>query len=90
MKRYIAAIFAFAMSLSAIAQTTQQEYFEKYVRLTSRLGYAGVGIETYIDKWETAFPEDGKMLEARCNYFLTKAMRTEVVPKDREKFLGEK
>ena len=74
----------------AAAQSTQQEYLEKYVRLVNRLGYSGVGIETYIDKWEAAFPEDGMMLEARCNYYLEKAVSNQIVPKDQDKFLGNK
>lgn len=90
MKRYIIIIAALAAALSAAAQTTAEEFNEKYTRLISRLGYAGVGIETYLDKWETAFPEDGRMLEARCNYFLEKAMITQLIQKDKDKFLGNK
>ena len=73
-----------------MGQTTKEEYNEKYTRLISRLGYAGVGIETFLDKWEAAFPEDGRMLEARCNYYLAKSLTTEVVPKNQAKFLGAK
>ena len=91
MKKILSAIFAaIAISAALYAQTTPQEYLEKYSRLIQRLGYAGVGIETYIDKWEEAFPQDGRMLEARCNYYLAKSMTTEIVPKDRSKFLGNK
>lgn len=90
MKRYIIIIAALAAAFSAFAQTTAEEFNEKYNRLISRLGYAGVGIETYLDKWESAFPEDGRLLEARCNYYLWKGLSTQVVPKDQSKFLGNK
>ena len=91
MKKILTAtIAALALCTAALAQTTAQEYLEKYSRLIQRLGYAGVGIETHIDKWEEAFPRDGRMLEARCNYYLYKSMTTEIVPKDRSKFLGNK
>ena len=90
MKRYIIIIAALAAAFSAFAQTTAEEFNEKYNRLISRLGYAGVGIETYLDKWEAAFPEDGRLLEARCNYYLWKGLSTQVVPKDQSKFLGNK
>lgn len=83
-----ALVVAFLSASVASAQTTQQEYYEKYLRLTSRLGYAGVGIETYIDRWEEAFPEDGRMLEARGSYYLAKALTTSVERKDARKFLG--
>lgn len=90
MKKTIALILAScALAIAAIAQETPQEYYDKYLRLTSRLGYDGVGIETFIDKWEASFPEDGKMLEARCNYYLVKSMQTKAVPKNQSKFLGE-
>ncbi len=91
MKKIFSVIFAaIALSFAAYCQTTPQEYLEKYSRLIQRLGYAGVGIETYLDKWEEAFPQDGRMLEARCNYYLAKSMTTEVVIREGSKFLGNK
>ncbi|MBP5488917.1 MAG: hypothetical protein J6X77_05060 [Bacteroidales bacterium] len=90
MKRYLTALIAMALGAACFAQTTSEEFNEKYQRLVGRLGYAGVGIETYLDKWEAAFPEDGRLLEARCNYCLAKGITTQVVPKDQSKFLGAK
>lgn len=82
--------FALLVSLPAalLAQSTQQEYYDKYLRLTSRLGYDGVGMETYIDRWEEAFPQDGRMLEAKSNYFYAKSVHTEAVVKDKSRYLG--
>ena len=90
MTRILISLLALTLGLAAFAQTTAEEFNEKYTRLVNRLGYAGVGIETYLDKWEAAFPEDGRMLEARCNYCLWKGMTTQVVPKDQSKYLGNK
>lgn len=90
MKRILISLAALTLAVAAFAQTTPEEYLDKYTRLTNRLGYAGVGIETFIDKWEAAYPQDGMMLEARCNYYLEKAMTNQVVPKDQDKFLGNK
>lgn len=90
MKKHIITIIALAIGAAAFAQSTQEEYLEKYLRLANRLGYAGVGMETYIDKWEAAFPQDGMMLEARCNYFLEKAMNNQLVAKAQDKYLGNK
>lgn len=89
MKKIIISILALLLAVAAAGQT-RDEYYDKYQRLASRLGYDGVGIETHLDKWEAAFPRDGRLLEARCNYFLTKSMTTQVVRKDQQKFLGNK
>ena len=89
MKKIIISIIALAVAIAAAGQTGD-EFNEKYQRLVSRLGYDGVGIETHLDKWEAAFPKDGRLLEARCNYYLTKSMATQVVRRDQQKFLGNK
>lgn len=90
MKRIILTVLALLVTAAAMAQTTKEEYLEKYLRLVNRLSYSGVGIETFIDKWEAAFPDDGLMMEARCNYYLDKSMTTQLVAKDSDKFLGNK
>ena len=90
MKRVLITLLALIFGFAAFAQTTAEEFNEKYTRLAARLGYAGVGIETYLDKWEAAYPDDGRLLEARCNYCLAKGMTTHAVPKDRAKYLGNK
>lgn len=90
MKRLTAILAALALTLAAAAQTTSEEYLAKYNRLVARLGYSGVGIETHLDKWEADWPEDGRMLEARCNYCLSKGSARKVVAKDQAKFLGAK
>ncbi len=86
-KRLIFILSLFAGSV-CLAQTTEQEYYDKYLRLTSRLGYAGVGMETYLQGWEKAFPQDARMQEAKCNFFLARSVRTEAVPKEAAKYLG--
>ena len=90
MKKIIITVLALALAAVAMGQSTKEEYLEKYLRLVNRLSYSGVGIETFIDKWEAAFPDDGLMLEARCNYYLDKSMSTRLVAKERDKFLGNK
>ncbi len=60
----------------------------RYERQVRTVGAAGVGVETILDRWEAAFPDDPAMLEGRYNYFLAKARSTEVVPKDASRYLG--
>lgn len=87
MKKTIIALFML-LSFGAAAQTTPEDFSAKYNRLTAVVGPAGVGIETHIDKWEAAFPEDVDMLKAKALFWFTKSEYAEVVQKDRKKFMG--
>lgn len=89
MKRTVIVAAMLLISALALAQTSE-EYLAKYQRQVKMLGAAGVGVETIIDRWEQAFPEDGNMLEARFLYNHLKSQSTEIVMKDGEKFLGNK
>ena len=90
MKRTFTLIFAALLSFAAAAQTTPAEFQARYNRQTAALGAAGVGVETIINRWEEAFPEDGAMLRAKFSYYLAKSQSTRVVPKDQARYLGEK
>lgn len=75
-------------AVSAFAQTSQ-DFKAKYQRQAKMVGVSGVGVETILDRWEAAFPDDGDMLEARFLYNYIKSQSTEVVRKDGTKYLGE-
>ena len=60
----------------------------RYDRQVRMVGASGVGVETILDRWEAAFPDDPAMHEGRYSFCLGKARSTEVVPKDASKFLG--
>lgn len=90
MKKILTAAFCCVLFAFQMHSQTRDEILEAYTRQVSRLGYAGVGVERIIDRWEAAFPEDGLMMEARYAYWLTKSRSTEVVKLDRPKYLGQK
>ena len=80
---------AIAACAAAAAQTTPEEFKARYERLVRNVGYAGVGVETLLDRWEEAFPEDRTVPVARFNYWFHKSQWSEVVPKgSQRKFLG--
>jgi tetratricopeptide (TPR) repeat protein len=56
--------------------------------LVSRLGAAGIGVETVLDHWAKADSTNAKMLLGRFSYYFTKAQTTEVVSKPGKKYLG--
>ena len=90
MKKTILAIAAIALCAAAAAQTTTEEFQTRYERLVRNVGYSGVGVETLIDRWEEAFPDDANPYLARFNYFMDKSMHTEVVSKPGlRKYLGK-
>lgn len=81
MNRLILTIAAIAACVAAAAQTTQEEFKGRYERLVRNVGYGGVGVETLLDRWEEAFPDDAAVAVGRFNYYFAKAQRSEVVPK---------
>lgn len=89
MKKTILAIAAIALCAAAAAQTTTEEFQARYERLVRNVGYSGVGVETLIDRWEEALPDDANPKLARFNFFYDKALHTEIVAKPgMSKFLG--
>jgi len=80
-----------AMTLPSMAQTTREEFVEKYNLMVSKLGPSGVGIETLLDRWEEAFPND---VDAKVNRFLyhyNKAQSIQMIAKQgRTTYLGRK
>ena len=86
MNRFVS--FAVAMLLSAAAFAQSEKYEQRYDLLVSKLGYAGVGVETVLDNWERADSTDSKMLLGRFNYLFTKAQSAQIVEKKTKKYLG--
>lgn len=86
----IAALAALVAGVSMSAQTTTEEFRTRYENLVKRVGYSGVGVETMLDRWGKAFPDDADMLVAKFNYYLEKSVSSEIVKKDADRFLGEK
>lgn len=88
-KRLLAAVLALAC-IQAFAQTSADSYFSRYQMIAGRLGPAGLGIETLLNKWESEFPEDTRMLQAKFTYYLLKAQSSTVRQLDQQRYLGAK
>ena len=84
MNRFVS--FTVAMLLSAAAFAQSEKYEQRYDLLVSKLGYAGVGVETVLDNWERADSTDSKMLLGRFNYLFTKAQSAQIVEKKTKKY----
>ena len=81
-------VAAVCMLLSASAFAQADKYEQRYDLLVSKLGPAGVGVETILNNWEKADSTDSKMLLGRFNYLFAKAQSMQVVVKDKKKYLG--
>ena len=93
MKSFIIATAAFALSMMTAAtaqEPSSQDFKARYETMVSKLGPAGVGIETLINKWESAYPDDLDMLTARFSYCLNKSQTVNVEVRDASRYLGEK
>lgn len=88
MKRWMLSSAALFAAVTLSAQTSAQDYLSRYALLVNKLGPAGVGIETLVNKWEADYPDDVEMLCAKYNYYFTKCQEEQVVPKDQERYLG--
>ena len=77
------------MILISTTMAGQTEKFEqKYNLLVSKLGPAGVGIETVLNNWEKVDSTDEKLLQARFDYYFNKGKSSQIVSKETKKYLG--
>ena len=91
MKRIILTLSLLLACFTAVnAQTASEDFQTRYQNLVKRVGAAGIGVETLVDRWEKAFPEDPAMLEAKFNYYLEKSRTTTLVAKDTDRYMGNK
>lgn len=89
MKKIIMFAAALLLSYTAVmAQTESERYEQRYEMLASRLGPAGVGIETVLDNWAKVDSTNARMLLGRFSYYFTKAQTSEIVTKPQKKYLG--
>lgn len=80
----------FISSVLCLAASAQQSgnYEQRYNLLVSKLGPAGVGVETLLNNWDREDSTDVKMLTARFNYYLARSESQQVVTKSTNKYLG--
>ena len=88
MKRILTFLVALALPLTLLAQTAQEDYVRRYNNLVSRVGPAGVGVETLLDKWAEDYPEDLEQLLARFSFWFTKSQTTNVIQLPQDRYLG--
>jgi len=88
MKRIVLSLAGVLIALASFAQTESERYEQRYELLVSKLGAAGVGVETVLNNWEKMDSTNAKMLLGRFSYLFTKAQTPQVVIKDSKRYLG--
>lgn len=78
-----------AICVGAFAQSTREEYLNRYNLLSSKLGLDGVGIESLLVKWEGAYPDDVNMLSAAFLYYYAKCQSSSTISSDKPSYLGK-
>ena len=78
-----------ALALSAAASAQSVDYLRRYNLLLDRVGPAGLGMETLIENWGKAEPDNVDMIQARFFYLLTKSQGSEIVHSKEAKYLGQ-
>lgn len=88
MKRVVIILAFLAAGLAAYAQDAEafKANYERQVRMT---GAAGVGVETILDRWEEAFPDDPQVHDSRHKFYLAKSAGSSVVIKESKRYLGK-
>lgn len=89
MKRIITILALALLPLVASAQETREDYLRRYNNLQERVGPAGLGVETLLNKWEAAYPEDPQQMVARFSFCFTRSRTSQVVELDRDRYLGQ-
>ena len=83
----LAAIMAMPL-MTAQTKPTQKEYSDRYNLLVSKLGTAGVGIETLLQRWGEDYPDDIDMLLGKFSYYLVKSRTEKYEVREGNRFLG--
>ena len=89
MKRFFLILLTL-VTLTAQAQETysQEEYLRRYNNLINRVGPAGVGVETLLNRWQEAYPEDVQQMLARFSFCFTRCQTTRLEQMAVDRYLG--
>ena len=89
MKKHLLLLLLGLVCLAPLsAQETKEDYLRRYNNLVDRVGADGLGVETLLNKWEAAWPEDVNQLLARFSFCFARSQSSRVVPMEQERYLG--
>ena len=91
MKKLISIVLGLAILLPLSAQEpySKEEFLRRYNNLVERVGPAGVGVETLLDRWEAAWPDDTNHMLARFSFCYNRCQTSQLVQMDQDRYLGQ-
>lgn len=88
MKRIFTVAVVLLVHILSYAQTDSERYEQRYDLLVSKLGPAGIGVETVLNNWEKVDSLNPRLLLGKFSYLFTKAQTAEIVTRSSKKYLG--
>lgn len=88
MRKFITLTILSILTAVSVTAQTSEDYKNRYQLLVNKLGPTGVGIETLLNKWQEAYPDDLDMLIGRFSYYLSKSQSSAVITRDQNRYLG--
>ena len=88
MRKFITLTILSILTAVSVTAQTSEDYKYRYLLLVNKLGPTGVGIETLLNKWQEAYPDDLDMLTGRFSYYLSKSQSSAVITRDQNRYLG--
>lgn len=82
-------LMGLASGVSAQELKTHDDFLNRYNLVASRVGPEGVGVETLLDKWEAAFPNDIEMCMARFSFYYERCRTVTTINRPTNKYLGK-
>lgn len=77
------------MATTALSQVPSEEYKARYERLVKTVGEGGLGVETVLNHWAAAHPNDKDMLYGRFQYYYVKSQSKDLMIVDAKTYLGQ-
>lgn len=90
MKKTTAIIITVLSTATALAAQSTTDFAALYNKIVDRMGYAGPGVESVLDKWEQSDSTDINMMAARFSYWFAKSRKDTIEVHDVKKYLGNK
>ena len=88
MKRIAILVFFMVSTTLSFSQTQSEIMERRYNMLVSKVGEAGLGVESVLNTWEKEDSNNLNMLLGKFRYYFNKAQSTQIVAKYEKRYLG--
>ena len=79
----------FLLPLGAQEPDSREGFLRRYNNLVDRVGPDGLGVESLLDKWAEAWPDDTNQQLARFSFCFSRCRTARIEQMDRDRYLGQ-